>query len=429
MSEKIAEKAGQVIVTHPGTQYSYQTALALQESGLLQKFITGFYFKNNGIFEIFIKCFPRNLSMRLRRQLLRRRMEMLDDSLIQTFPLRELLYVLVARSRYMKRWAAPVIRWRNEVFDTRVAQLVRSTRPRAVIGYDSCALNTFKAGREVGSVCILDQSIGHITSTVTILREEAKLHPEFADSMGTNVPDWLIDRCTAEALTADYVLAPSDYVRNTLTRIGVDPEKIVTLPFGVDIHRFQQAAKDRHEPFRILFVGQIGQRKGIKYLLEAFKGLHLANAELTLVGGIINSGSGLKPYRDYFHHVRNVPHHEVHRYFQSADVFVFPSLHEGSAIVIYEALAAGLPVITTPNAGSVVRHGVDGFILPIRDVEALQKTILLLYENEELRNEMGMNARERAEEFTWGIYRKRLSTILTNILNKHERRRVSENIK
>jgi glycosyltransferase involved in cell wall biosynthesis len=168
--------------------------------------------------------------------------------------------------------------------------------------------------------------------------------------------------------------------------------------------------------FRILFVGQLSQRKGIKYLLEAVKQLRIPQLELTLVGGIVGSGKGLIAYRDDFQHVDNVPHYEVHHYFQRADVFVYPSLHEGSAIAIYEALASGLPVITTPNSGSVVRDGVDGFVVPIRDVDALTEKILALWENDEMRKEMGRNARSHSERFTWETYRRGLAALVGHLL-------------
>jgi glycosyltransferase involved in cell wall biosynthesis len=97
-------------------------------------------------------------------------------------------------------------------------------------------------------------------------------------------------------------------------------------------------------------------------------------------------------------------------------VFVYPSLHEGSAIATYEALASGLPVITTANSGSVVRDSSEGFIVPIRDVEALKEKILLLYGDRQLREEMGRNARKRAEDFTWSAYRRRLGVLLHRLL-------------
>ncbi len=86
-----------------------------------------------------------------------------------------------------------------------------------------------------------------------------------------------------------------------------------------------------------------------------------------------------KSMKGLFHHVPNVPYHQVHSVYRGADIFVYPSLHEGSALAIGEALASGLPVITTANAGSVVRDGEEGYIVPIRDVEALMDRILTLY--------------------------------------------------
>jgi glycosyltransferase involved in cell wall biosynthesis len=99
-------------------------------------------------------------------------------------------------------------------------------------------------------------------------------------------------------------------------------------------------------------------------------------------------------------------------YFQQADVFVFPSLYEGSALVIYEALASGLPVITTPNSGSVVRDGLEGYVVPIRDARALAEKIAQLYSDRALRKDMGARARRRAEEYPWSAYRRRLAEFI-----------------
>jgi len=87
--------------------------------------------------------------------------------------------------------------------------------------------------------------------------------------------------------------------------------------------------------------------------------------------------------------------------YQQADIFVFPSLEEGSALVTYEAMACGLPVVTTPNAGSLVRDGVEGFIVPIRDPDALAERMERLRANARLRQALGRAARMRVEEFTW----------------------------
>jgi len=96
------------------------------------------------------------------------------------------------------------------------------------------------------------------------------------------------------------------------------------------------------------------------------------------------------------------------RFYQDASVFVFPSLSEGSAKVTYEAMACGLPVIVTPNAGSVARDGEHGIVVPVRDKEALERAILSLYENRDLREELGAKGRKHIERYTWENHRKTL---------------------
>jgi glycosyltransferase involved in cell wall biosynthesis len=110
-----------------------------------------------------------------------------------------------------------------------------------------------------------------------------------------------------------------------------------------------------------------------------------------------------------------VPRSEIFNHYTWADVFLLPSICEGSATVIYEALAAGLPVICTANAGSVVRDGIEGFIVSVGNYEAIADKLELLATNPELRSEMSKNARQRAKEFTLDGYQKRLIKIIAKI--------------
>ena len=409
-------KAAGAILSHPGTQHSYEAALALQEAGLLRSYITGFYYKPESPLVRAMRLLPNGRGARLEGELLRRFKPGLVAENVRTFAALELIYVASTRLPALRRFSDALLRWRNERFDGWVARELSRAKPLAVVCYDSGARRTFERAKSLGILCALDQSIGHIRTGLQLLREEAELHPDFADSLPINVPEWLMERCSQEALLADCVLSPSDYVRQSLIENGVEPTRIATLPFGVDPERFQPRPERTEKTFRVLFVGQLSQRKGIKYLLEAFRDLRLPGAELVLLGSVCGSGKGLQRYRDVFHHVPNVPRSEVHHWFERADIFVYPSLHEGSALAIYEALACGLPVITTPNSGSVVQEGVQGYIVPIRDVKRLKEKILLLYENRELCQEMSRKARLRAEEFTWAAYRRRLARVLLNLL-------------
>jgi glycosyltransferase involved in cell wall biosynthesis len=291
-----------------------------------------------------------------------------------------------------------------------------------VIAHDTSGLVTLRTARSLGSIAVLNQVIGHLSVGARILREEAQRHPEWADSLHADAPDWLIDQCQNEALEADHILAPSDYVKDTLIEIGCAPECIHILPFGVRLDRFKPSEEPKRNDgkLRLLYVGQISQRKGLKYLLEAVKRLADPAIELTLVGGMVGAGAGLKPYEGWYRHVPNVPHHEVQRLFQEADLFVYPSLHEGSANAIFEAMATGLPVITTRNSGSMVRDGIEGYIVPIRDPDALAECIAELRDDPAKRAELGENARWRSYDFTWDRYRADLGTILDRIVDERE---------
>jgi alpha-maltose-1-phosphate synthase len=407
-----------VIVAHPGTQHSYQTALALQEVELLDRYLTGVYYNPNTWFARVVENLPDMLRSQLRRELLRRHLPSLNVARVQTHPLAEMLFVGCSRMKPLRRISHNVLRWRNERFDQWTADVIKSRGNGAVVCYNTCAIRTFEQAKVMGSLRILDQTIADYRTGVRILQEEAEAHPEFSDSIDIALMEPFLERSSAEPDAADLILAGSEYVRASLMENGVSGEKIAVVHYGADSECFSPGVKLRDGVFRILFVGQVSQRKGIKYLLEAVKQLRLPKTELTVVGGVVGTGVGLLPYRESFRWISNVPHHEVHRLFQSADVFVYPSLLEGSAIAIFEALACGLPVVTTANSGSVVRDGMDGFIVPIRDIEALKEKILVLYRDRELREMMSRAAWERGRQFTWRSYRNHLGAVLRSHIER-----------
>jgi glycosyltransferase involved in cell wall biosynthesis len=126
---------------------------------------------------------------------------------------------------------------------------------------------------------------------------------------------------------------------------------------------------------RLLFIGEIGLRKGVPYLLEALRMLNTKKVHAKLVGKIALSREIVTRYTDVADFVGSVPRSDIKSLYDWADVFVLPSICEGSATVTYEALASGVPVICTPNTGSMVRDRVDGHIVPIRNPEAIAQSI------------------------------------------------------
>jgi glycosyltransferase involved in cell wall biosynthesis len=220
-------------------------------------------------------------------------------------------------------------------------------------------------------------------------------------------------RSLAELQRADRVVVPSEFARRSFLAEGFPPERLIRVPFGVDVAHYRPAPPRARSVFRVLFVGQCGLPKGLPYLLAAWQRLAWRGAELWIAGRTSRDAVPLlRPYRDApgVRWLGFVP--DPAELYRAADVFAFPSLQEGSALVVYEALASGLPVITTDNAGSVVREGREGFIVPARDVDRLAGALERLRGAGALRADLGRAARARAEEFTWEAYGDALAAAL-----------------
>ncbi|MBL8831484.1 MAG: glycosyltransferase [Rhodospirillales bacterium] len=399
------------LVGHPGSNHlAYQLVAALQAAGYDASFETGLFWTGRGLLPGLTGLLPPAIRARVERELKRRSHPGVDPARVSFQPVPELMYVASTRLKLSAERQLAAIAWRNDVFDAQFAQRVLAERPRFTVGHDSSALLAQRAARSYGGLAILNQVIGHIRSGLDLFAEEARRAPEFAETLPLP-PQRVIAQCATEAHEADRVIVPSDYVRDTMVANGVDPARVFVLPYGVDTDRFRppERPRDPDGKFRVLFVGALTQRKGIKYLLEAAKRADIPGLELVCVGKLAGDPAAFAPYADVFRHVPHVPFHEVHRLFQTADVFAYPSLHEGSAFASYEALASGLPVVCTPNTGSVVRDGKEGFLVPVRDTDALVERLRLLARDPDLRARMAVAARARAEEFTWSHYGERLA--------------------
>jgi glycosyltransferase involved in cell wall biosynthesis len=168
----------------------------------------------------------------------------------------------------------------------------------------------------------------------------------------------------------------SPFVIDGIRRCGGPVHKCALVPYGVDTGRFAPAAGDVPRsatgPLRVLFAGAVGLWKGVPYLLEALRQLCPDEVEGRFAGRVALAPEKLVPYGDVATFLGPVPRPQMPALYRWADVLVLPSLSEGSATVVYEALAAGVYVITTANAGSVL-SGASAFgeIVPIRDAGAI----------------------------------------------------------
>ncbi len=220
-----------------------------------------------------------------------------------------------------------------------------------------------------------------------------------------------------ESLRAyDYYLANSEFVKRTHVAYGFPEERIHVVPRGVDHVRFSPGRK-RDRRFRILCVADITLLKGIEYLLEAWRLLDLRDAELVIVGIVYREARGLlRRHLRGLRNVRLVGHTDPLPHYRDCSLLVHPSLTEGSARVIMEAMACAKPVICTENSGAHFAHGREGYIVPIRDAGALAQRINELREDQRKAARMGRAGRRLVErELTLEHYRKELVKTLKRI--------------
>jgi glycosyltransferase involved in cell wall biosynthesis len=255
--------------------------------------------------------------------------------------------------------------------------------------------------RIVSEVCIA-------LSTAGLVRAEAQAFPGWgelpsyaSDPRSGRIPDEIMLK------TSDVLMCPSDFVRDDLVgNYGISPDRMVLVPYPVDTRWLD--LENRPEPGRVLFAGTAELRKGIHYLAMAADRLGARRRYRFRVAGHAAPEVTSQPVCRALEFLGRLPRTEVHREFAVADLFVLPSLAEGSAGVTYEALGAGLPVVTTSAAGSVVRDGIDGLIVPEREPDALAGAIETIVEDRPLRARMAAAARERAREFTVDKFAERL---------------------
>lgn len=262
--------------------------------------------------------------------------------------------------------------------------------------FSSFGRTAHKAARDrFGAMTVVERGSSHIQFQEDILRDE---HKRWGVPY-SGIDPRMIDKEQCEYRECDYITVQSSFSERTFISHGIPERKLIKLPLGVDLKMFRPIPKE-DRVFRVLYAGTFSLRKGSLYLLEALRPLHsLKNFEFMFNGHVAQEIREL--VRPYAAHIRSVgvrPFDQLYALYSQASVFVLPTVEDGFAKVITEAMACGVPVIATTNCGAedVFTDGVEGFIVPIRDPEAIRQKILYLYEHPDIRDEMAAAALVKA---------------------------------
>jgi glycosyltransferase involved in cell wall biosynthesis len=297
--------------------------------------------------------------------------------------------------------------WFLEHFDRSVLRCL-SPGSDLFVGWSGACFWSLHQAKEMGSMTVVERGSSHMQYQTKILQEE---YDRWGLKFTTTHPG-VYDRELQSYADADRIAVPSLFVKRTFLERGIPESKLIHVPYGTSLAEFYPVPKEDNI-FRVIHCGGITLRKGVQYLLQAFYELNLQDAELWLVGSLAPElETFLVKYQSNRIIVKGKkPQNQLRWFYSQCSVFCLASIEEGLAMVQAQAMACGLPVIHTTNTGGedIVRDGIDGFCVSIRDVEALKEKILFFYENPEQQAEMGNNAIEQARtSLTWDEYGKRI---------------------
>jgi len=400
-----------VILVHPtGNANVRHAAQALNEVGLLSEFWTSLYWRRERALQYMLPGSVRQLFDR-------RAFPQVPRELVRCHPWLEIGRLLASQMGLSK-----IVRHETGLLsvdaiyrslDRRVAKrLHRSSDVFAVHAYEDGALETFRVAKNLGIRTIYELPIGYWRSYRDLMLEEAELQPEWANTLHGNTDSVRKrHRKDEELALADRILVPSEFVRRTLTNAGDLDAAIRVVPYGAPptSEKTTKTPRKPNQKLRVIFVGSLGQRKGISYLLRAVEMLG-SRIELTLIGKRVGDCRALDAACRKHRWIPSLPHSEVLRQIQRHDVMVFPSLFEGFGLVLLEAMSRGVPVIATPNgaAPDILKDGEDGFIVPIRNAEAIAERLQTLCLDPERLAAMSEAAIRTAARHSWARYGERL---------------------
>lgn len=398
-----------VTIVHPGTQHAPRLAAELHRRGLLQEFWSGFAFGEDAAW---LRILPESLSGRLGGRICRG----VPDKQIRCRPLLEW-----AALRAMRRGqrGEDVFYERNRRFQESIPQ---STIAQAgvVAGFDTSSWILAQRCQQAKVPFVLEQTVAHPAHKQRVLAEASRQFPEWAEN-DLERPPRLLQAERAEHTLADRIVVGSGYCRDTLVAKGVAAEKIVVNPYGaergtVDADSVPKVDRPRR-PLRFVFLGFLSLRKGVPLLLDAWKKAGLRDAELVLAGGIREEHRKLLLQAGNVRYAGFVPRSNVPHFLAEHDVYVLPSYSEGFAISIIEAMAAGLPIISSTNTGApdIVTSGRDGFVIPVGDVDPLVDRLRWFSDNRDKIDAMSIAAKQKAKEYTWERYGERWEAMLQEL--------------
>lgn len=403
--------SGPVDVVQDGARLHYALPLALQRAGLLGRVFTD-WFVREGSFESLASRLATRLSPGVGARLAERSCRELEPDRVVTHLGMALRHAAGARfhASASEAFAAEA--------EANARRIVKAGLPAngALMGFArNLHPSLARAAAQAHGRLVVDQMIAPAVAEAQALTRAARLWPRFA-AAGSFREDPVMRRMEEEAWPhAARVTCPSLFVRDALMAAGLPASRLFLAPYPIDASRWSAPDRaGREGPPVVGFVGAVGLRKGAPVFAEIARRLGRA-ARFVMVGPVADETTARALAAAGVELAGPVPRGAIEARLSDFDLYLFPSFCEGSAGSVMEAMAAGLPIVTTPSAGAVARHGIEGFVHDCEDIEGLADGVARLVGDEGLRLRMGSAARARALAFGLDRYAADLSGLFAEI--------------
>jgi glycosyltransferase involved in cell wall biosynthesis len=400
--------------------FTQQVALALDERGLLDKFYCTLVNDPESVWQNLARAAGRITGKDVARDLARRAVTEIPVAKVTRYPFRETSRMLIKRIFGNATLDDRVFHWARDGFDSWVAKNLNGVD--AVYGYEYGVKATFARAQQDGIRCIYDLPSPEHDFVENLLIEETKRFPELQTPYRRHVERLQADRTEhrrQEWETTDLVVANSTFTANSWIAAGWSKKRVVVVPYGAPPVVSIQKKTKSSGPLRLIWAGTFSIRKGAHYLLEAWKVSFASNPHVLLdVYGAVSAPQSLLenvPENIRFH--GSIPRGELYAAYQASDVLMFPTLCDGFGMVVTEAFAYGLPVITTRRAGAadIVREGENGFLIEAGSSAAIASSIQRCLDERQRLWEMSGAALNTAAGLQWKDYRNAIASHVQNL--------------
>ena len=378
-----------------GAREHYAIPRVLYHQEQLHTLFTDMWVESNHFF----KYLPSNFLQPLRD---RYHPELANANIKHCF-LKSLVFEFEQKIHKISGW--DLILKRNEWFQSYVINQIRQNKyfqklsPKPILfSYSYAALEIFQFAKERGWTLVLGQIDPGIQEN-EIVQQEHSRHPDLIKFNHSNPPSCYWETWKQECKLADHIIVNSTWSYDLLREAGITPSKIKIVPLvytpaaeAVGFKRTYPQSFSGSRPLKVLFLGQVCLRKGIAAILEAIPLLKNLPIELTIVGAPQITIPNFYRNHPQIFWVGQVPRSQAQSYYQSSDLFLFPTLSDGYGLTQLEAQSWKLPIIASPYCGSVVEHNHNGILLPEVTGQHIADALIQCLESPQLLQHFSQNA-------------------------------------